>query len=567
MYAYMKLNILSKLLILLSDAVVSFFLFQIVAGLSAYCYYMPPANGFLATWVLYYIVSYIVFRRTLGQYFFHAGIIDYGSKKTFVFRLIFRELTSSLPAVLLLLFGWNYLSPLRFLVTIGICSIFVIFRRKLFRIRVERVARLQPANEKRIFRNTACVFLGLIISATAVRIINTLITNSDLLMKERPMYAVPRPSGHSVGKYVDFLQDKNSDIKDYIFSLFEKYDHVILCERDHREMTQYDMIYDIVSDNRFVDSIGNVFTEIGCVDSREDYKLFLNREFKNEEEVDSALASFMTVNQSVHLLWPNTNWFDFLKRIYYLNHGKSRKVNVLFSDRNWIDRTEIGSRDSIMGDNIISTLRAGSLKKSLIIMNYRHAYLTPGNCGYYVSRAFPGKVANVLINTGTASFSALLKGEEALTPALHGKWDAAFRESGDSGYAFDFDGSPFGEDDFDHFVVPLSPVRALKYKDMFTGFIYYKAPEEQIASIGYNHIFDPENEKRLRARESELKSYYLDYWKEELKDGFSRQEGVDIYYSSGNSQNQIYVAMCALAVVLAGIMGLISYIRIYRTRI
>ncbi len=41
----MKLNISSKLLIILLDAVFSFFLFQIVAGLLAYFYYMPPLNG------------------------------------------------------------------------------------------------------------------------------------------------------------------------------------------------------------------------------------------------------------------------------------------------------------------------------------------------------------------------------------------------------------------------------------------------------------------------------------------------------------------------------------------
>ena len=57
----MKLNISSKLLIILLDAVFSFFLFQIVAGLLAYFYYMPPLNDFLATWVLYYINDSVKF--------------------------------------------------------------------------------------------------------------------------------------------------------------------------------------------------------------------------------------------------------------------------------------------------------------------------------------------------------------------------------------------------------------------------------------------------------------------------------------------------------------------------
>lgn len=562
----MKLNITSKLLALFLDAVFAFFMFQIVAGLFAYFYYIPPVNGFLVTWVAYYILSYMIWRRTLGQYFFHAGIIDCGYKNLFAARIILRESTSSLPAVVLLLFGWNYLSPIRFLVTLLICSILVVFRKKIFKITVVKREHTGLSDDKLIFKNIAYIFIGLIISATVVRIINTLATNEQLLIKERPMYAVPRPSSHSVGKHVDFLQENKSDVKDYIFGLFEKYDHVILCERAHREMTQYDMIYDIVSDSRFVDSIANLFTEIGCIGSREAYKTFTDREYKNEEEVDSNLASFMTLNQSVHLLWPNTNWFNFLKRLYYLNHGKSRQVNLLFSDRDWIDRTELDSRDSIMAENIISTLRADSLKKSLIIMNYRHAYLTPGNCGHYISQAFPGKVANVMVNTGSASLIDMLLGNENMTPTLQGKWDAAFKQVKDSDYTFDFDGSPFGEDEFDHYMIPWSHVRALKYKDMFTGFIHYKAPEEQFESIGYNHMFDLENEKRLRVRESALKGYSLDYWKEQLANGIIRQKGIELYYRSGIFQNQIYIIMCAIAAILISIMGLISYHQINKIK-
>lgn len=88
----MKLNIQYKLLTLLIDAAVAFFLFQIVAGLLAYFYYVPPVNGFLATWVVYYILSYLIWHRTLGQYFFNAVIIYSGRKKLFVARIILREL-------------------------------------------------------------------------------------------------------------------------------------------------------------------------------------------------------------------------------------------------------------------------------------------------------------------------------------------------------------------------------------------------------------------------------------------------------------------------------------------
>lgn len=45
--------------------------------------------------------------------------------------------------------------------------------------------------------------------------------------------------------------------------LFDRYDVVILGERDHRDTTQYDLIEQIMSDPRFIDQVGLIMTEIG----------------------------------------------------------------------------------------------------------------------------------------------------------------------------------------------------------------------------------------------------------------------------------------------------------------
>jgi hypothetical protein len=45
-----------------------------------------------------------------------------------------------------------------------------------------------------------------------------------------------------------------------VFGLFDKYNIAILGERDHRDTTQYDMIIKILSDPRFLEKVGNVFT-------------------------------------------------------------------------------------------------------------------------------------------------------------------------------------------------------------------------------------------------------------------------------------------------------------------
>ena len=56
-----------------------------------------------------------------------------------------------------------------------------------------------------------------------------------------------------IEEYVDFIDDCNTSPVDYVMGLFDRYDIVILGERDHRDTTQYDLIEQIMSDPRFID--------------------------------------------------------------------------------------------------------------------------------------------------------------------------------------------------------------------------------------------------------------------------------------------------------------------------
>ena len=49
-------------------------------------------------------------------------------------------------------------------------------------------------------------------------------------------------------------------------------------------MTQYDLIYDIVSSPYFEKYVGNIFTEVGAVDQRKNIQNFINSKFKNQKE-------------------------------------------------------------------------------------------------------------------------------------------------------------------------------------------------------------------------------------------------------------------------------------------
>lgn len=544
-----KLNIFFQhFIIFLIDATVAVFVFQILAPLISYFYFLPTFSGLCIVWILYYIIAYWRYGRTLGQAFFNAGITAENKKLPLGLRIVLRESFTSFPAIVLWVLGWNQLIISRTFFLLMGCFILLLFRRKIFGIAIQNNEVLPERKPK---LKLGYIYFLLIIFGTLARILNTITTNDEIIYAESPLYAAPRPTSHSVEEYVDFLKNNRKEINDYVMELFDKYDHVILCERHHQEMTQYDMIYDLITDKRFVDKVGAVFTEIGCAESRKAYKKFAETSYPNDTLVEKGLASFMNENQSVHLLWPNTNWFNFLKRMYYFNHQNSKQVEILFADRNWIDRDMLESRDSVMADNIVSTILSDSIQKSLIIMNYRHAYLTPGNCGHYVEREFPGKVANIMINFAKPDLiSAILtSGDEMVKPIHYGKWDVAFEQLKDSDFAFDFSKSPFGEDRFDYFFLPANAVNALQYQDMFNGFIYYKAPHEQYTSVGYPYIFDSENMNKLKDREHLLKGYSLDAW-DFLKDGLHVTEGKKIYYKIYQKENLVFLGICILSFIL-----------------
>ena len=507
-------------------------------------------------WIMYYVASYATVGKTLGESFFSAKIVADKGRGPIWIRILLRETFTSFPALIAWSLSWNQLVPKRSIAIFVILLLLICLRRKIFGISLLRDNQNTIATKLPFYKTSAGIFLMIILGGFLARVANTVCTNDNAFLVESPLKAIPRPTASSVSRYVDFLNENRQDINDYVMGLFEKYDYVVLCERLHPDMTQYDMIYNLVTDNRFVDKVGVVFTEIGCAESRDAYKTLVETTFPNDTLLEKGLASFLMENQTVHLLWPNTNWFTFLKRMYYFNHDREKKVEILFADRNWIDRTELAQRDSVMADNIIRTIESDSLKKSLVIMNYRHAFITPGNCGWYLQQRFPGKVANVMINFTKPDFLSLLnKKEIALADLCNGEWDVAFEQMPTDAFAFDLKDSPFGKDNFDYFL-PWAKENGMQYQDMFNGFIYYKALIDHRTSIGFNHLFDPENVKKLEEREKLLPGYSLKAW-EFLKEGPEVTEGKDIYFEYNKSINIIFLWICLSALLLCAIMSVI----------
>ena len=553
-----KTNLFQRLFAFLIDAHTIVFLFQIVAFLISPFYFLPLFPGLWFVWILYYTVSYCTFRKTLGESLFNAEIVAEKGIVPVWIKILLRESFTSFPALIAWTLCWNRLMPIRSIAIFLALLILILLRRKIFGISLLRSEQNTIATKQPFYKTTPGIFLLIILSGFFARVANTVCTNDKAFLVESPLKAIPRPTASSVSRYVDYLKQNRQDINDYVLGLFEKYDYVVLCERLHQDMTQYDMIYNLVTDSRFVDKVGVVFTEIGCAESRDAYKTLVETTFPNDTLLEKGLASFLMENQTVHLLWPNTNWFTFLKRMYYFNHDREKKVEILFADRNWIDRTELAYRDSVMADNIIKTIESDSLKKSLIIMNYRHAFFTPGCCGEYIQRRFPGKVANVMINNLKFDLLSLALGKEIARPDLrHGEWDVAFEQMPTDAFAFDLKDSPFGKDNFDYFPLPWAMENGMQYQDMFNGFIYYKALIDHRASVGFNHLFDPENIAKLEEREKLIPGYWLGAWYF-LKEGPQVTEGKDIYFEYNRLINTAFLWICLSALLLCAIMSVIA---------
>jgi hypothetical protein len=287
-----------------------------------------------------------------------------------------------------------------------------------------------------------------------------------------------------------------------VFNLFGKYDLVVLSERVHSECTQYEFISDILSDNRFIVNIGNIYIELGSVSFQDTVNTYLHTIYPDEDSLNKATAFLQRNSNGVWPLWTNTNLFDFFKHINKINSAlpDSLKINLYFTDLpvDWETMTAekypkqfLRNRDKVMAENIIHVYKDKlqineKRKKGLVIMNTRHGYgiNLPEviNTTAILMDSLPNKVGNVMINS--ISFLNYF----ILSPLTqHGKWDKAFAVTGNSNVGFDFVGSPFGTDQFDAFLKFKTP-DSLKYQDIFSGFIFYKPLEEHIHKEGFPYM-------------------------------------------------------------------------------
>lgn len=316
----------------------------------------------------------------------------------------------------------------------------------------------------------------------------------------------------AIKPYVDFLSGKQMTAKEYILSLFKDHDIVFISERDHRDITQYELYLEVLRDSFFINRVGVVFTEVGSRSINPELNTFLHTDGLSKEEVDRQILHFRR-NMLFYPVWHPYNWSYLAGSIYQINSTLPDKKKISFYPSDIFFNTkhptkenlkeaygqfdDYFQRDSLMADYIIRNFREMKTRnpkqKALVIMNSRHAY-SPGyhrkagvpeqNVARFVFEAFPDRCANVLVNQ--FALSAIRSDNDvSVAPTQNGKWDAAFQYQKINNAGFDFSGSPFGKDAFDH---DPRTCPGITYQDVFTGYVYYRTIPEFRIVIGIPHI-------------------------------------------------------------------------------
>jgi hypothetical protein len=318
-----------------------------------------------------------------------------------------------------------------------------------------------------------------------------------ILMISMP-YCVYAQTNKDIEPYVDFLGQERKTAKDYILSLFKDRDMVVLCERDHRDLTQYDLILDVIRDPYFIDHAGAVYTEVGAFNLNPALNRFLQNPRLSEEEINQQVLKFQ--QDCAFPLWEKSNFAHFVRRLHEINTRlpDEKKIAHYPTDVFYVegepDSVKVRSmlmnmmhRDSIMADRIIRLFekqkQETSRKKALVIMNYRHAFKrdTPApndmvvvNTGRILSETYADKLATVLVHNYRTRPGSLIQ---------DGKWDAAFQYLKIDNVGYDFKDSPFGKDSFDLWPWPMS--QDFTYADIFDGFVFYLPFEQWQIAKGF----------------------------------------------------------------------------------
>lgn len=570
------------------------FIYCIASLLEILLYKYPVATFryiFVAAFILYYVISYLFLReRTPAKMFVGIKVVKKGGERLSFNHVFLREIIlKGIVGLAIPLFiiekifsiesVLSLLSTVVMIIAILVLSLIVllIFKSTWWELLSQTRMIKRSSSSKRRLKYSFIWVTALILGFTFL--------NSYPFIKDKQLlktsFLPSYPKTKEVMLYTDFIKQNQRNPVDYVFDLFKKYDIVVISERNHPEYTQYELFFKIVKDERFINDVGNIFTECGSVSYQDTLSSYLHTTFENDDELNKRTANLQRNSNSIWPLWENTNLYDLLKTINKLNSTlpENTKVNWYFTDLavNWKTKDHNKfqedytnpKRDSIMAAHVLekynNIITKQPRKKALIIMNTRHGYgLIDGKFGdemkheynngttAFLMKNLPGKVANVMMNTVSIKYAFLD------TPVQNGKWESAFAAINNPEIGFDFAGSPFGNDKFD---LALKNTPRLTYKDVFTGFIFYKPLNEHINKTGFPYEFDNFEDEILK-RSASIDNSSVDYFRKKITEYKQNPKDVILTEPVGYAivYNLLKVIILPILILIGYLISLIFFI-------
>jgi len=481
-------------------------------------FYIETFNILFVVLFCYALVSGVITKgKTIGKYFFGINLqIGNNRTKSLKYEMCKFGILIAIPYLSLLILGIVdsyaiFLNIVLFAQLVVLFS-FICCKRTLWAKFADVPKTIKQISTLKLF---VCFFAIIVFFAGSFTLLqynnnrqqspdHTILFGFNLPVKF-PEY----PNTSKVQPYSEFMKTQTLSPKEYILSLFERYDIVILEEAFHGESTQWEMISDIVADSVFIKQIGNIFTEYGSAMHQNRIDTFLHTVFPNETELEKATAmlmNYMTVSfyyftKNLNLL--NTTLPDSLKiREHYCDNTDwdyFSTIPISISAYNY-------NRDSLMAQVVIDWYKhqtaEGKRHKCLVVTNTRHAFgypggvekikngsfylgITQGNQGQYIFEAYPDKTANVTRNSPKWSRTFFMPFSR---PIHHGIWDKAFEINRKRPVGFDLKDTPFGEDSFNSHMTLRGINSKLKYSDIYTGVVFDR-PYTEFEQI--NHHYYP----------------------------------------------------------------------------
>jgi hypothetical protein len=321
----------------------------------------------------------------------------------------------------------------------------------------------------------------------------------------------------NIKSYVDFLEHATFlTPKEYILKSFEEKDIVILSERLHPEFKQYEMIVEVIKDERFTE---NVYTEVGTFSAGQQINDFLLKEGLTDVEIKEHIFDIFK-NLDFFVLWPNYNYYYLVENIYWVNQQRRPNEKIMLYPTDIIfswdsikcseqynmlaDMQEpqngfppVIDRNMIMAQHFIGQYVENkhfnpNKKKALVIMNTYHGYTripkflprptepSTYSTAEYIYKTFPNSTKGILIN-GLSNSGELV---------ANGKWDAAYKFTGNKNVGFDLKNTPFGNTKFDMYNFGRSDYENVNFDFIFDGFVFYEPIENFEVVVGIPGIFE-----------------------------------------------------------------------------